>query len=141
MQIYPVTPTSGSSAEAPATAGKKALGQEDFLKLLSVQMQAQDPMNPMKDTEFVAQMASFTSLEQMKSLSSSFSTFISQQKTADAQSYIGKTVTVADSHAGLVTGTVSGVSIIDGAPQLMVGDRVYDPSAVTMIHGASAPAQ
>ena len=45
------------------------LGADDFMKLLTTQLTSQDPMNPMKDTEFISQMANFTSLEQMRTLS------------------------------------------------------------------------
>lgn len=138
MQIYPVNAAAGTANEQASPAAPKSLGQDDFLKLLSVQMQAQDPMNPMKDTEFVAQMASFTSLEQMKSLTASFNSFISQQHLTDAQSYLGKTVTAFDPDAGLVTGQVSGISVVDGSPRLMIGDATFDPSTISMIHGAPA---
>ena len=133
MQIYPISAT-GASATGTATApGVKTLGQEDFLKLLSVQMQAQDPLDPMKDTEFISQMANFTSLEQMKNLNSSFDAFISQQRSVDATGYLGKTVTVLDPDAGLVTGPVSGVTFATGKPQIIVGGKPYDPAMINSI--------
>lgn len=59
--------------------GDGVLGKDDFMKLLIAQLQNQDPTNPMKDTEFIAQMAQFSALEQTMNLSKSF------EKFADAQ--------------------------------------------------------
>ena len=139
MQITPTTPATGAGASpdpVTTTTGKKTLGQNDFLKLLSVQMQAQDPLNPMKDTEFISQMANFTSLEQMKNLTTSFDSFIGQQRSVDAQSYLGKTVTLLDADTGLVTGPVTGVTFEEGLPRLMVGGETYDPAMITTIHAS-----
>ena len=47
---------------------KDQMGKDEFLKLLTVQLSKQDPLSPMKNTEFIAQMAQFTSLEQIKNL-------------------------------------------------------------------------
>ena len=138
MQIYPTSPAGfGDPDAAPTTAaGPKTLGQNDFLKLLSVQMQSQDPMNPMEDTQFISQMANFTSLEQMKNLTASFDSFVGQQRSVDAQSYLGKTVTLLDPEKGLVTGLVSGVTFEDGEPRLIVGSKNYDPKLITTIHSS-----
>jgi len=143
MQINPTNSTSGTAYGQDAgatTTGMKTLGQNDFLKLLSVQMQSQDPLNPMADTEFISQMANFTSLEQMKNLTASFESFISQQRSVDAQTYLGKTVTLLDSQLGLVTGTVSGVTFEDGLPRLMVSGKTYDPALITTIHASATNA-
>lgn len=51
---------------AAATAAPSVLGKEDFMKLLLVQMQNQDPLNPLQDSEFVAQLAQFSNLEQLQ---------------------------------------------------------------------------
>jgi flagellar basal-body rod modification protein FlgD len=79
--------------------GKKSLGVDDFLKLLSVQFTSQDPLKPMEDTQFISQMASFTSLEQMQTLSQDFAAFSKSQSVSTASSYLGKQVTVTDSSA------------------------------------------
>ncbi|WP_338452053.1 flagellar hook assembly protein FlgD [Niallia oryzisoli] len=82
--------------KAERKTGSSELGKDDFLKLLMTQLQNQDPSNPMQDTEFIAQMAQFSSLEQMTNLNSSFEKFISQQQQSLLISYnqfVGKEIT------------------------------------------------
>lgn len=71
------------------------LGKDDFLKLLMTQLQNQDPSNPVEDTEFIAQMAQFSTLEQITNMNSTFERFIELQEQNQLISYhqfIGKDV-------------------------------------------------
>lgn len=115
--------------------GQKSLGADDFMKILMTQLTAQDPMNPMKDTEFIAQMANFSSLEQMRGLSQSFSTYSSSQQMATAPLYLGCEVTVKDpsSPTGEIKGTVESVTVKDGAPALVINGNTYNPNLITNI--------
>ncbi|MGG3495394.1 flagellar hook assembly protein FlgD [Peribacillus simplex] len=73
-----------------------ALGKDDFLKLLLTQLQNQDPSNPMDNTEFIAQMATFSSLEQMMNMGAQMEEIIgiSQQNSImNFNSFVGKEVT------------------------------------------------
>lgn len=73
-----------------------SLGKDDFLKLLMTQLQNQDPSNPMDNTQFIAQMAQFSSLEQMTNMNSTFEKFITQQQQSQLISYnqfVGKEIT------------------------------------------------
>ncbi|WP_203246227.1 flagellar hook assembly protein FlgD [Sporosarcina beigongshangi] len=76
--------------------GDGTLGKDDFMKLLITQLQNQDPTNPMKDNEFIAQMAQFSALEQTMNLSKSFEKFAEAQTQAQMiqyTSFVGKNVT------------------------------------------------
>ncbi|PWA13508.1 flagellar hook assembly protein FlgD [Pueribacillus theae] len=61
------------------TTGNSSLGKDEFMKILITQLQNQDPLNPMEDREFIAQMASFSSLEQMMNMTKMFEGFIATQ--------------------------------------------------------------
>ena len=136
MEITSTTPTAAQLAQINAAnnaqGGKQTLGADDFMKLLTVQLQSQDPLKPMEDTAFISQMASFTSLEQMRTLTQTFSDFTKSQQIADAQVYLGRTVKVSGTQ-GDVTGAVTGVSMESGSPQLTVNGVNYDLSAVKSI--------
>lgn len=76
--------------------GSDVLGKDDFLKILMVQLQNQDPMNPMQDKDFIAQMATFSSLEQITNMGKSIEKFVSVQEQSQMIAYsqfVGKDVT------------------------------------------------
>ena len=69
---------------------------DDFLQLLTAQISNQDPLEPMKDTEFISQMANIASLEQMQQFSKGFSSFADSHGEMVSQSYLGKYVEIDD---------------------------------------------
>lgn len=141
----PLVGTINSTTKDPITglsmsrnAGKQMLDQDDFMKLLTTQLTSQDPMNPMKDTEFIAQMANFTSLEQMRNLSKSFDTFTTDQKMAAAPAYLGRQVTITDA-TGEVKGLVDAITLKDGSPAVVVNGKTYETKLITGISLPPAP--
>ena len=101
-----------TSAASAATGTSSVLGKDDFLELLVVQLQNQDPLNPLDDKEFIAQLAQFSSLEQMTNVASgieSLTETVARQDSLSAVSYIGKDV-VAEGNT--VTKFDSGVTPI-----------------------------
>lgn len=71
------------------------LGKDEFIKILMTQLQNQDPLNPMDDKEFIAQMATFSSLEQMMNMASSIDMLVQNQLISPVIKYshmIGKEV-------------------------------------------------
>jgi len=118
--------------------GGTSLDADDFLKLLAVQLQNQDPMNPMQDTQFIAQMASFTTLEQTKQLLKEIQT----QGYANAASYIGKEVVIEDISGGyssFVKGVVQSIFIEGGSTKVVVNGTAYDISSIRSIANPAAP--
>jgi flagellar basal-body rod modification protein FlgD len=146
MQVSSVTSARDSAALAanPSTtttakSKSSSLGQSDFLKLLAKQYQTQDPMKPMEDTAFIAQMAQFTSLEQSSSLLSQITAMNGKQDVATANSYLGRLVTMNDGN-GTVVGEATSVEFVGGLPRLVVGDQSYAVSSVVRVAPKPAPA-
>lgn len=129
MDINTLTSASSTNFLDPTVAarptGKQTLDVNDFLKLLTVQLQNQDPQKPMEDTQFISQMASFSALEQSRDLSNSFKSFSSEN-------LIGKMVNISDAN-GKASGEVTAVTVSNGTPQLIVNGLAYDPATVTQI--------
>lgn len=122
--------TTQSSSTQSAKSSESSLGKDDFLKLLVTQMQYQDPMKPMDDTQFVSQMAQFSSLEQMQNLNSSM-------MTVQASGMIGKNIKWTNDSGTEQTGVVTAVKITSGKPALVVGDLNVDLDKVTSIENAA----
>jgi len=142
MSTSAISPTSATYTPPVGTitkvgdskgTGKTTLGADDFMKLLSTQMTSQDPMNPMKDTEYISQMASFTSLEQMRTMSNSFTQFSKDQQIASAPQFLGNKVTVADPNRGDVTGTVDSIDFSSGSPCVVINGTPYATSLITSV--------
>jgi len=112
-------------------AFKPDLDKDDFLKILITQLQHQDPTNPMQDKEFIAQMAQFSSLEQMTNMASSFGKLSSVLNSSEAQSLLGRTVEVLDGDKSIY-GKVS--QVVRGEfPLVMVNGSFYDLEQVSKV--------
>ncbi|MGD6965058.1 flagellar hook assembly protein FlgD [Rossellomorea vietnamensis] len=75
--------------------GKDVLGKDDFMKILMTQLQNQDPLNPMEDKDFIAQMATFSTLEQITNLGKTMEEFLeteNQNKLISYNQFIGKEI-------------------------------------------------
>lgn len=99
-----------SQANVQAAANKKSsdtLGKDQFLSILVTQLRNQDPMQPLQDKDFIAQMAQFTSVEQLMNMSTELT--LMRQNIGSASSLIGKTIEWSEyDEAGEVT-TVKGI--------------------------------
>jgi len=111
---------SQQAAQADAVTNQASIGQEEFLNILLTQLTFQDPLKPLDNQEFIAQMAQFTNLEQTRQLSENTDVLLTVQSATQAIQLIGKTVTVvsANSATGTEVGTVTTVSFQQGVPQL-----------------------
>lgn len=102
---------------------KTTLGKEDFLRILTTQLSNQDPTNPLQDKDFIAQMATFSSLEQMTNLNTSFEKFANLQMSQYAGA-IGKEISwMSEATETVKTGVVDGVSAQNGNYFYSVNDE------------------
>ena len=137
------------ASNSTSTNSNSSLNKDAFLQLLVTQMQYQDPLDPQDNSEYLSQLAQFSSLEQMTNVASALTGVSTLVNNIDTSLLVGQlsnmigqnvqwttTSTVTDSSGKAVTdsngktqttttkyeGTVTGVSISDGAPTLMVKD-------------------
>jgi flagellar basal-body rod modification protein FlgD len=135
MDATSITSTSTPLAVNQTASGKNAeMGKDQFLKLFVAQLQHQDPMNPMQDGEFMGQMASFSTLEQVTNLAAANESIAANLQLSQSVGLIGRTVTWTDEADATHTGVVEKVSQQDGKPVLTVsGTEGVDPTTITQI--------
>ncbi|WP_424632321.1 flagellar hook assembly protein FlgD [Borreliella lusitaniae] len=105
-------------------SNKVNLGKDDFLKLLITQLRYQDPTNPMKDKEFIAQMAQFSALEQMTNMSKSFEKLSSSLGIRKDLDLLGKVIKFQHGDGEIVEGRVTNIKT-GAIPQVMVNGNYY----------------
>jgi flagellar basal-body rod modification protein FlgD len=133
----------GYGAEGASTG--EELGKDAFMQLLVSQLQNQDPINPQSNEDFIAQLAQFSSLEQMENLNDNFlGLAVLQQSNAlmsqltEGSSLIGQNVTYIDpATQESISGSVTSVRIEEGIAVLNVGGQDVPLLNVVEITGAS----
>lgn len=129
----PVSGISQSNASAytegaNTNLGLSELGYDDFLTLLTAQLQNQNLFEPTNDTEFIAQMAQFSTLQQMNKLTSMF-------ENSQAVSYLGKNVIArdvdSDGNECYISGVVDSINFENNTPFLLINNKYYEVSAIT----------
>ncbi|QIW79839.1 flagellar hook assembly protein FlgD [Bacillus tequilensis] len=117
-----------------------SLGKDEFLKILMTQVKSQDPLNPVDDKEFISQMATFSSLEQMMNLNTTMTQYVENQDPFTTHlDWMGKEVSwTADEGATEKTGTVSSVKQSKGNYYLVLKDGTeISPSNVLSVSQSS----
>ena len=100
------TTSSATNSTASKAAEKASIDYDSFLKLLIAQMKNQDPTDPMDASEQIAQLATFSQVEQSIQMNSNLETLITGNALTNASSYIGKTITSADEKTSGVVASV-----------------------------------
>ncbi|MDD5018487.1 MAG: flagellar hook capping FlgD N-terminal domain-containing protein [Eubacteriales bacterium] len=121
-----------SDANSSSTSGSSELSQSDFLELLVAQLSYQDPLSSDSSsgsTDYVTQLATFTMLEQIQSMSEELA-------TSQAYSLIGKYVYIEAGSDTLICGKVDGVVTEGGENYLLVGGETYSVSSIYGVVGA-----
>jgi flagellar basal-body rod modification protein FlgD len=104
-----------SVTSAATNLQANSLTQQDFLKILLTQLTYQDPLKPMDNQEFMAQMAQFTSLEQTQQLNDKIATLIGNQSALQSVGLIGRSVDISTG-SGTLTGQVTSLSLSGDSP-------------------------
>jgi|SRR5215471_19681825 len=111
----------GGGTSASQQVNLQALGvtQEDFFKILITQLQFQDPLKPIDNQAFIAQIAQFTSLEQARETNNRIDDLLTIQATTQSIGLLGKTVEI-DTTSGPAVGAVNTLTFENGQPLLTV---------------------
>lgn len=124
-------------AAAKTTGDSATMGKEQFLTILIAQLKNQDPLAPMDNSQFTAQMAQFSSLEQLMNMSTQLTQMNSSMGTASQ--LIGQKITWYDSETkNYLTGNVASVLQKDGKMFAAVGDYLVPTSDITMVEAAGS---
>ena len=115
----------------PTRQPQQSLGKDDFLKILMTQLAYQDPTSPMEDKEFIAQMAQFSTLEQMTAMARDFSILTSMFASNEASLALGKQVEITEG-ARVVQGEVLAVTRGE-IPQVLVNGSFYNWENVSKV--------
>jgi len=113
------------------------MGKNDFLMLLSAQLRHQDPLNPQSDSEFAAQLAQFSALEQMQNMNETLNYMAGYQ----AYSLVGKYViatAMVDGVLSEIPGMVDSVFTKGGTAFAQIGEYIVPISAITEVFDSSS---
>ncbi|HEU4652731.1 MAG TPA: flagellar hook capping FlgD N-terminal domain-containing protein [Steroidobacteraceae bacterium] len=123
------------SSSVPKNAG---IGQEDFMRILLAQLRFQDPLKPVDNEQFVAQLAQFSALEVNRQQSEKIDTLLAMQATSQAVGLIGRSVEMRNADGTSVVGKVTAITFTTGEPRLTIdsnGTSFVDvkPADITLI--------
>lgn len=124
----------GSPASSTTSTG--APSESEFLQLMMDQLKNQDPLNPADPTQYMSELASFSSLDEEMQISSSASQTASNGSSTAALNLIGKSVNYLDNDGNPQSGTVSAVDFTSSGPTLTVGTT--SGISLSQITGASS---
>jgi len=134
MQTSSVSSAASTSGTQVVNSIEQTLGKDAFLKLLITQIRYQDPLSPMEDKDFIAQLAQFSTLEQMQEMNTGVLAFQLMSATAQALSLVGREVTAqVPGEAEPITGKVDAVTFKDSRPVLVVGEREIELAWVSQV--------
>jgi flagellar basal-body rod modification protein FlgD len=142
MSISATSATNAATATAkaydPAEAGasrlpQQVLGQDDFLRLLVAQLSSQDPLNPISNTDFAAQMAQFSTLQATETMQQTLSAVQSGLALLEAGSLLGRTVNITTTDGQTISGPVSAVQYQGGTPSVVVNGQTYPVTQVSSV--------
>ena len=114
------------------------VGQDQFLKLMVAQLKSQDPIEPIKDQEFLGQLAQFSTLSGIEKLNANFSDMLSLQQITQGSNLIGRQVVYKDADGKTTQGTVQGFAVNQGRVELQIGNDAVVLDKVIGMYAAAA---
>ena len=132
-----VSATTDSTGTTTVSDTGQILGKDDFLKLLVTELKYQDPTAPTDDKEFIAEMAQFSSIEQLQNLNSSFSNLVTLQNLSQinfATNLVNHRVVGTDNAGVPLDGTVDNISFVNGSPCVVVGSQTASLQGLVKIY-------
>ena len=130
------------ATSALPTSKNQDLNIDDFFKLLTVQLTSQDPLKPMDDTEFIAQMTGFSSLSEMENIGEEMKTMRLANSSSSAQMLLGREVTAVNGDGDTIQGIVTRLTREGDAMVPYIGDqRVSFESIAEISNGTQIETQ
>ena len=128
------TTTTQSTSSSTSGTGSLTLDKDSFLKLMMVELQHQDPLQPTDPTQYINELSQMTTLEQTTNMAASEAKAATQQSTVAALQLLGHSVTYSDSSGNTQSGTVQKVQLTSTGPTLTIdGIGGIDPSSVNEV--------
>lgn len=128
---------------AIANTGSAADIRGDYMNLLITQLQNQNPLDPMNNSEMAGQLTQLSQLEQLESMSGVFSKLLVAEQSNQASGMIGRTISFFPKGVlTAVTGKVEGVELVDGESRLVVGEhrvKLEDVQTITETDSTQTP--
>jgi flagellar basal-body rod modification protein FlgD len=114
------------------------VGQDQFLQLMVAQLKAQDPLEPLKDQEFLGQLAQFSTLSGIEKLNANFADMLSLQQITQGSNLIGRQVVYTNADGKTAQGTVEGFAVNQGRVELQIGTEAVKLDQVIGMYSAAA---
>lgn len=133
MSVNGVSGNSSSSNSSANTDRMNELTMTDFIKMMVAELENQDPMNPMSNTDMLSQISQIRQITSNDKLTTSIESLTMGQALSTASGLIGKTIVGVNSLGKEITGTVDKVTIENGVPKLYVGSSIVEWSNVTSV--------
>ena len=138
--ITDVNPRADAFSGNSSSSSSNTMGMEDFLQLLTTQIANQDPLEPMKDTEFISQMANVASLENQQKFTQSFTEFAESQSQIATQAYLGRKVTIETDNGERKSSIAKAVERTDdGRITVTVDGQAYPISNIVRVELVDEP--
>ncbi len=122
-----------STPAPPMSSGEL---NDAFMQLLLAQLQNQDPLNPVEDTEFISQLTQLNMLQAMEQLNYTMGVYTVSSSLMQGTALIGRTVEALDANGETITGVVTAVSLVNGIIMLELGETSVPLGAVLSIREA-----